>query len=39
MFGKKTEENKKDRRFIDTYVTKIKPAPESTRPSNQQEKR
>lgn len=38
MSDKKEDDKKKARRFIDTYVVKIKPAPESTRPSNQTQK-
>lgn len=31
------DEKNIDRRFIDTYVTKIEPPPENTRPSSQEE--
>ena len=35
----KKEIKEKERRFIDTYVSRIKPAPESTRPSSQEKKK
>jgi hypothetical protein len=35
----KKENKKKERRFIDTYVSRIKPASESTRPSSQEKKK
>lgn len=33
----KDADKKKDGRFIDTYVVKVKPAPENTRPSRKKD--